>query len=328
MTKILIIRFSSIGDIVLTTPVIRCLKEQIPDIELHYITKKKYLSLLESNPNIDKLYCINKSIYEISKILKKENYDFILDLHKNLRSAQLKLSLLKPFCSFDKLNFKKWLLVNLKINLLPRIHIVDRYLATANKFKIINDNKGLDYFISDAEKIDLNQLPLSHRNEYIAIVIGSIHQTKQFPADKIIALCKKIDKPVILLGDTKDREKGEIIKKSFTNKVFNACGLFSINGSASLVQQAIAVVSNDTGLMHIAAAFRKPLVSLWGNTVTDFGMYPCYPSEENYKSLILEVKGLRCRPCSKLGFKECPKKHFNCMNNIDIDEIANFVNSF
>jgi len=126
------------------------------------------------------------------------------------------------------------------------------------------------------------------------------------------------------LGGKEDFEKGERISNSIGENVFNACGKFNINQSASLVKQAKKVITNDTGLMHIAAAFRKDIISLWGNTIPEFGMFPYMPGDEN-KSHILEVKDLSCRPCSKLGYKSCPKKHFDCMQKIDVDEIIQLI---
>ena len=320
MKKILIIRFSSIGDIVLTTPVVRCLKKQLPDAEIHYLTKAGFVTVLEANPNIDKLYSINEKITEILPELKKEQYDHIIDLHKNFRSKEVIFNLHKPSSSFSKINIKKWLIVNFKINRLPAVHIVDRYFQAVEKLGIKNDGKGLDYFIPEKDEIDLNTLPRPFQSGYTGWVIGGKHQTKIYPVEKIIEVCKLINKPVVLLGGKEDFEKGGKIKEEAGNNIFNACGKFNINQSASLVRQADKIITNDTGLMHIAAAFRKEIISLWGNTIPEFGMYPYMPGDEN-KSHILEVKNLKCRPCSKLGYKQCPKGHFDCMERIDVEKL-------
>ena len=329
MKKILIIRFSSIGDIVLTTPVVRCLKTQLKDAELHFVVKKQYVSLLKANPYIDKIYSIKKSVKEILPQLKEENYDYIIDLHKNLRTLFLKTKLKGIKKSFDKLNIQKWLLVRLNLNFLPKIHIVDRYLKTIKFLGVENDGKGLDYFIPSEDEYNVSDLPVTHSEGYIGIVIGSIHQTKQMPADKLIFLCRMIDKPIVLLGGPEDKEKGDIIQNAVGERIYNTCGNLSINQSASLVRQAEKIITNDTGLMHIAAAFKKDIVSVWGNTVPEFGMYPYYPVNGSRLSVsrIMEVKGLSCRPCTKLGFEKCPKGHFNCMNLIDENKIAEIVNN-
>ncbi len=324
MKKILIIRLSSIGDIVLTTPIIRCLKNQLPDASIHYLTKKQFQPILEANPFIDKIYTINDKIADVLPDLKNESYDHIVDLHKNFRSKGIVFNLKKPTTSFNKINIKKWLIVNLKINQLPSIHIVDRYFQAVKKLGVNNDGFGLDYFIPQKDEVDLKDLPQLFQEGYLGWVIGGMHFTKIFPEEKIVEICRKINKPIILLGGKNDFEKGESIKKSGGEKIFNACGKYSINQSASLVKQADKIITNDTGMMHIAAAFKKEIISLWGNTIPEFGMYPYMPGNEN-KSHIVEVKNLSCRPCSKIGFEKCPKKHFDCMEKIDVEKVNRLI---
>lgn len=319
MKKILIIRFSSIGDIVLTTPVIRCLKTQQPDFTIHYLTKRSFVSLLENNPYIDKVHSIEKDVKEIAEELKKENFDVVVDLHNNLRSLQVKWLLKKPATVFNKLNFRKWLLVRFKINTMPTIHVVDRYLQTVERYGIKNDGKGLDYFIPAKDEVALQTLPSTHHSGYIGFVIGAKHFTKQLPVEKIISICKKINQPLVLLGGREDKARGEEIANAIGVSVYNACGSYNLNQSASLVKQATGIISHDTGLMHIAAAFKKEIISVWGNTVPDFGFSP-YGAASG--SRIVEVKGLSCRPCSKIGYDQCPKGHFKCMREMDEDRFT------
>ncbi|WP_207435573.1 glycosyltransferase family 9 protein [Sabulibacter ruber] len=330
MKKILIIRFSSIGDIVLTTPVIRCVKEQVPGAEVHFCTKAAFRNIVASNPYVDKVFCLDKSLKDLLQQLKAENYDLVLDLHNNLRTRILKTRLGKPSRSFNKLNYRKWLLVKFKINRMPDVHIVDRYLETASPLGVINDGKGLDYFIPEKDEVDLKTLPETHQNGYYAIAIGAQHYTKRLPVDRLIELCEKINGPIILLGGKEDAEVGKMIEMYFTSEpykgqissnpasprtiIYNACGKYNLNGSASLVRQARAVFSHDTGLMHIAAAFQKKIYSIWGNTVPAFGMYPYTQDYE-----VMEVKNLYCRPCSKIGYSKCPERHFRCMREINFD---------
>ncbi len=314
MKKILIIRFSSIGDIVLTTPLIRCLKEQKPEIEIHYLTKKIYQEVLENNPHLSKIHTIEKRVAEISTELKLENFDFIIDLHNNIRSMETKGIITKPYTTVKKLNFRKWLLVHFKINTMPAQHVVDRYMQTVARLGVKNDFKGLDYFISEEDEIPAVSLPLTHQNGYIAFAIGAKHRTKQLPLEKIISICIKINQPIILVGGKEDNERAKKIETAVGNLVFNACGKYNLNQSASIIKQAIKVITHDTGLMHIAAAFKKEIISVWGNTVPAFGFSP-YLSDP--KSKIVEVKNLSCRPCSKLGYDKCPKGHFNCMMEIE-----------
>ena len=322
--KVLVIRFSSIGDIVLTSPVVRCIKQQLPDAEVHYLTKKAFLPIAQAIGNTDKIYAIDTDISQVIDDLKKEQYDFIVDLHHNLRSMKVKSALKKKSAAFPKLNIEKWLLVNLKVNKLPSVHIVDRYFETVKSLGVTNNEQGLEYHIPASEEIDVraqNFEPLL-KNGYIGFVVGANHYTKQLPAHKIISICKKIDAPIVLLGGKGDEAKAIQIEQAVGKNIYNACGKYSINGSASLVRQAKKIITHDTGLMHIAAAFKKDIISVWGNTVPEFGMYPYKPGINSH---IIEVKGLSCRPCSKIGYKACPKKHFRCMEQIDENAIIKYL---
>ena len=325
MPKFLIIRFSSIGDIVLTTPVVRCIKKQVRNAEVHFLTKKSFQEVIEHNPYIDKKIYLEENLSQTIQELKLANYDYVIDLHHNLRTFLIKLRLMKKSFSFNKLNFEKWLMVNFKINRLPQKHIVDRYFETVKKLDVENDNEGLDYFITTENEKIIQQLPASHQHGYIAFVIGAKHNTKKLPAEKINSICKKINFSLVLIGGQEDFKTGEEITSSFqlpaSNLIFNACSKFSINQSAAIVKHAHTVITHDTGFMHIAAAFKKKIISVWGNTIPEFGMYP-YQTEE---SIIAEVENLSCRPCSKIGFDKCPKGHFRCMKEIDEEEIVNAI---
>lgn len=328
--KFLVIRFSSIGDIVLTTPVVRCLKKQVATAEVHYLTRKRYAGIVEGNPYIDRVHAMEDNLDEVIATLQAEDFDYVIDLHHNLRTLKVKRALGKQAFSFNKLNIEKWLLTVLKINRLPDIHIVDRYMETVSSFGVRNDGAGLDYFIPEAELIQESDIPTSHHAGYIGLVIGAAHNTKKYPPERLQEFCTGIDHPVIVLGGKEDAERGEQLAAIDPFKIYNACGKFSLHESADLVRRAKLVVTNDTGLMHIAAAFKRPVVSLWGNTIPGFGMYPYYGG--NYLSHqqqgpfdILEVNGLRCRPCSKIGYDKCPKGHFKCMREIGADRLKNAV---
>lgn len=310
--KVLVIRFSSIGDIVLTTPVVRCLKTQRPDIELHYVTKASYQFLITDNPYIDKIHVLEDSLWGLIGKLRQEKFDVVIDLHNNLRTLQLKTALGVESYSFNKLNWEKWLFVNLKVKAMPNVHIVDRYLDAARKLGVTNDDRGLDYFIPYKDIIEPDWLPVTHQNGYVAYAIGGQHETKKLPLARMTELCQKINYPIVLLGGKEDAENGEAIERALgKERVYNACGKCNFNQSASLVQQSKLVFSHDTGLMHVAAAFKKKVYSIWGNTVPEFGMYPY---QTNF--VILENRQLSCRPCSKIGNKRCPKGHFKCMNEL------------
>jgi len=323
--KFLIIRFSSIGDIVLTTPVIRCIKQQVPEAEIHYLTKSTYLQILTSNPYIDKIHYLEQSLAVIIAELKRENFDYIIDLHNNLRSLKVKDALKVKSYAFDKLNVRKWIYTNFKWNLLPKKHIVDRYMETVSSLGVKNDGMGLDYFIAKEDYINEKDLPTSHQSGYVGIVIGAALNTKKYPFHHLKKLCELLDHPIVLLGGLEDADEGDRIAIADKIKIYNSCGKFGLNESADLVRRAKLVVTNDTGLMHIAAAYKRPIISLWGNTVPDFGMYPYYGSQflkrfgdnNDYSPYeTLQVKKLRCRPCSKIGYDNCPLGHFKCMEKI------------
>ena len=294
--------------------------------EIHFLTKHSFRAVLEANPYIDRLITIKKEVSEVLEILKSNSYDYIIDLHKNLRSLQIKraVSSAKSY-AFNKINTQKWLMVNLKINRLPDVHIVDRYMATAYALGVKNDGKGLDYFIPKDAKVSLETVLAKNQRDYIGFVIGAAHATKRLPQAQISAICKAIEAPVVLLGGPAEQAIGDQIRTEAGSHVINACGKFNLNQSASLVQQAALIISHDTGLMHIAAAFQKRIISIWGNTIPEFGMYPYYPSGIN-QNTSFEVKGLSCRPCSKIGYQQCPKKHFKCMQQHDPLQIATLAN--
>ena len=312
MAKFLILRFSSIGDIVLTTPVIRCLKQQYPDAEVHYVTKKSYETLLENNPYIDKIFVLENGLNKMIKNLQSEHYDYVIDLHNNLRTTIIKLRLGVKSFSFDKLNLQKWLLVKFKKNLMPNVHIVGRYVNTVESLGVKNDNKGLDYFIPEKDEMPSDWLPENFRNGYAVYAIGGQHETKKLPLNKMIELCQTIKLPLVLIGGKVDIIISEQLTINIKNiPIFDACGKCNLNQSASIIQNSELVYTHDTGMMHIAAAFKKKIVSVWGNTVPEFGMYPYQTDFE-----VIENKDLNCRPCSKIGYNKCPLGHFKCMNDL------------
>jgi heptosyltransferase-2 len=331
--KVLVIRFSSIGDIVLTSPILRCLHSQKSDVKIHFLTKVAYKDVIVHNPHIDTIHYLDDDLNEVIEQLKKEKFDYIIDLHNNLRTTRVKKALDVQAYTYSKLNVQKWLYVNLKVNLLPDQSIVERYFETVKPLGIHNDGQGLEYFIADNESVTHNDIPMSHWAGFVGCVIGGSYETKKLPVEQWKKLCEMVPYPIILLGGPEDRESGNLIAKQDPIKVYNACGKFSINESADLVNRAQVIVTNDTGLMHIAAAYKKPIASLWGNTSPQLGMFPYY-GYNNIKervapnSLICENKNISCHPCSKLGYVKCPKGHFKCMNQLNMQDVNNFILKF
>lgn len=316
--KVLVIRFSSIGDIVLTSPVVRCLKLQ-KGAEIHFLTKKAFTPVLAASPYVDHIHAIEKDISEILPALKKENFDVLIDLHKNLRSWQVRGLLRKRVITFDKGNIRKWLMVRLKMRRFKVDHIVKRYMDALRPLGIEYDGAGLDYFLLPAGV----ELPVPN-GPYVCFGIGGTHFTKRLPAESIRRICMRIQIPVYLLGGKEDKEVAEEIASGLP-QVHNYCGGLNLSDSARLVKGASVVLTHDTAIMHIAAAFEKSIYSIWGNTVPEFGMFPWYPDDSPGHFDIAEVKDLSCRPCSKIGFSQCPKGHFRCMKSQDIEAIANRI---
>lgn len=323
--KILVVRFSSIGDIVLTTPIVRCIKQQLPHAEIHFLTKTGFRSILCENPYVDQLITIQKSIDEVLAQLKLEKYDFLVDLHNNVRTRSLKLKLRVPNATFPKLHLEKWLLVHFKKQMKNQVHIVDRYFKAVEKLNIKNDHLPCDFFIAPSEVIDLTTVGLEAKR-YITFAIGAQFFTKRMPVSKMVEIVRQLKQPVVLLGGEMDIETGEALRNALADQqIFNFCGKYSLQQSASFVQQSAVLLTHDTGLMHIASAFEVPTVSVWGNTVPALGMYPYFPQSPSNFS-IHERLEVNCRPCSKIGFQQCPQKHFKCMHLQDASAIATDVN--
>lgn len=323
--KVLIIRLSSMGDIVLTSPVVRILKEQV-GAEVHFLTKSAFSSLLDSNPHVDRLWLLEsgESIRAISNRLQEETFDYIVDLHHNIRSIGIsKLLKVKTF-RFNKLNFEKWLFVNFKWNRLPDVHIVDRYIDTVEPLGAVNDKAGLDFFIRDQNHYPIEEPSFQN---YVVFAVGAAHKTKQVPVSQAVPLLNYISAPIVLIGGPDDRERADRIADGTCGPVLNLVGKLNIQQSASVMDQANLVMAPDTGMMHIAAALKKPIVLFWGSTSKEFGMYP-YFGKHSIPVKNVKVDGLKCRPCTKYGKSQCPRGHFKCMLQWNPMRVAEEVEDF
>ncbi len=304
----------------MTTPILRAIHHQLDGpVEVHYLTKKKFSSILQANPYVQRIHTIEKSVQEVLPQLEEIGFDYIIDLHRNIRSRIVKRRLKVLDFTFRKYNFEKWLWVNFRINKMPHEHIVDRYRSTLKAFGVKDDGQGLEYYIPEGSGIQLNHLsPLFHQ-PYIAFAIGAMHIGKRLSADKIVAICQQSPLPVVLLGGTEDSETAAHIAMQCGSKVYNAVGQFTLHESADCIQKSEVVITGDTGLMHIASAFQKKILSLWGCTVPGFGMYPYRPHPA---SILLEPKNRNRRPCSKLGNRCKYGVQHRCIEQIEIEVIA------
>lgn len=310
--KVLIVRFSSIGDIVLTSPIIRCVKKQLGS-EVHFITKTKFRAVIEHNPHVDKIWSINKEITEITPNLKAENYDLIIDLHKNLRSKRLIISLGVKSVSFDKINIEKWLRVHTRLNFLPKNHLVDRYFNGLKSIGLTNDDEGLSYHHGLTE-YDIADLVPTER--YVAIVLGATYHTKRIPLEKLEVILNNSKLKCVLLGGNDVSELALSLSSKYPQTI-NLCGSINLNQSAALVLNSKYTITGDTGLMHMAAAFKTPTMVFWGSTAYELGMYPYYGSKSEIPTVHIANKNINCSPCSKIGKDTCPKGHFKCMMEIE-----------
>lgn len=304
----------------MTTPIVRCLKnKEDADVEIHYLTKKQYPSILTSNPYISKVYTIEKSTSEVIEKLKKEQYDYIVDLHKNIRSSQVKRKLKLIDFTYNKRNIEKWLLVNFGVNKLPNNHIVDRYFEAIQPLDVTNDHKGLDFFIPKEDEVGLSQFGINEK--YIAITVGAKQIGKKVSPEQWIEVLEKIEIKTVLLGAEEDKDAAQLIEEKLENKIVNLCGKLNLNQSASLIQQSELVVCHDTGLMHIASAFKKKIISIWCCTRPVLGMYPYQPHPD---SVMILPENVKHQPCSKLGDK-CKNKP-TCSERISTEKIVASVN--
>jgi heptosyltransferase-2 len=321
--KILVIRLSSLGDILLTYPLIRILKEKENNPEIHFIVKEKFVQAIESNPYIDKIFLLNETNQkEIRNQIKNAKYDIVIDLQNNFRSQNLyPFNLKSRIYRFKKPTLKKFLLVKFKINLLkdnPSIAI--HYIKTIYPdYK--PENLPLYFEIpEEKEKKSLEKLPEHFKDKVIiGICPGSKHFTKRYPVDLFEVLLKKLIERnyfVALFGGTEDKEICKSLEiDDYAIKNFqNENDLFE---TAALMKKCSVILTNDSGLMHLSSLLKIPTVAIFGSTVKEFGFAPIFE-----KSIIVENDKLDCRPCSHIGRSSCPEKHFKCMRDIPPDLIV------
>jgi len=329
--RLLFIRFSSIGDIVFTTPAIRAAKQQLPNVEIHFLTKTSMKSVTEANPYIDQFHYFDKDLNATLDSLKQLQFDYIIDLHKNFRTYKIKKALGVPSLSYQKLSWQKLLLTKLHLNFMPNRHISERCVDTLSSLGVVNDGLGLDYFIPPNIQLQHNALPSSHRNGYIALVIGASFASKKLPIPQLQDLCRQLKYPVVLIGGKEDAVKGKQVESIDPTKIFNACGQFNLHESALLVQQSKTVISHDTGFLYIACAFHKKTVAIWGATSPALNVEPYYPTSANQETQMYfnaMVPNLPCQPCSNYGTKQCPQGHFACMRQQNLGAIAAKANGY
>lgn len=307
--KILVIRLSSFGDIILAFPLLKKLREKFPGSEIHFLTKKNYAEVISLNRDVNKVVYLSGSLNETRAEVSKENYDLIIDIHKNFRSLFVSAFNTKKVRRYSKENFKKFLLVNIKVNLFKEIIPVYRkYLLSIEEF--LNDD---DYDFTISELIFGKDRII--QEDYIVISPASRHFTKTYPAEKFIEYIISLnDKRVILVGDNSSNDKKicDYIESGCKN-VLNLCGKLDMNELANVIYYSDYVICNDSAILHLSEALGKRVVALFGSTVKEFGFFP-----QLKESKVLEVDNLKCRPCTHIGRESCPKGHFKCMKEIQL----------
>ena len=324
--KILVINSGSVGEIIFSTVLIRVLKVQLNNTSIAFATSEKGKDLLIENPYIDHL------LQTGSRNLAKNDFDVVLDLDHTLSSVLMTYRLKAKTYRLKKHHFILWLRTKLKIDKLKDVHLVDQYLQLAAKLGVKDDGLRLDYFIPYKDEVPRDWLPIEFQKRFVVVCVSVAYATRRLPVERLIELCDRINKPVILLGGNDDHEYGAEVASFFHRHessggfeeglrelgkktiVYNACGKFSTHQQASLIKQAQYVFTFDNDHLAIASAFGKETFSIWGNTIPGFGMYPY-----NTRFTLLENNRLGCRPCSSKGFSRCPLTHFKCMREIVFD---------
>jgi len=334
LRKILIIRLSSIGDVLLATPAIRLLKNKFPDSQIDVVIKHEFADLLKFHPHISHLYRYNKdethSLSKLKQEIRNKQYDLIVDLHKNFRSYYLTIgSRAKEVIRYKKGVIQRFLLVKFKLSLYKKIlPIYQRYLKALKRYEIGYDGNGLDIFISEEAE---RRVVEKHRNFLnnspgltMGIAPGAKHATKRWTAEGFSSvidfLISNKNARVILFGNKADQEIVQSFSIEQTKFVLNATGELSLLETAALMNHCDLVLTNDSGLMHLASALKKKVAAIFGGTTEDLGFFP-YLTEHS----VVQNNNLKCRPCSHIGRKKCPQKHFKCMKEITAEQVLDAI---
>ncbi|MCU0373378.1 MAG: glycosyltransferase family 9 protein [Ignavibacteria bacterium] len=314
--KILVIRFSSFGDIVLTYPFLNELRRLYPEAQIDFLVKKRFTGVIQLHSAVNNIFILSDNV---RNLLKAEKYDFVFNLQGSPKSISLSLFLGRKILKVRKDTLRKLILVNLKINTLKNsLPVFAKYLLT---LRAINPKAGTDYTVT--EKLRTAEFEINH-GEYAVVSPSSKHFTKRMPADKIIEILKSLKTKIILTGDDNeiDSEICSYISENLSNAE-NLCGKLSFGELASCIQKSKFIICNDSGILHLAEALNRKVFVFFGSTVKEFGFYPQLKSTE-----IFDSGQLDCRPCSHIGKNKCIKGHFKCMNDIDTEKIKKRIQIF
>jgi heptosyltransferase-2 len=323
--NILLVRFSSIGDIVLTTPVVRAIRARHPAARITYVVREDLADLLRHNPRIDRLitWRHREPLRPLAQLLRQEEWTHRIDLHGSLRSLQLRRLVGGEWTGYPKHRLQRTLLIATRRRLGGSLGpIVRRYAMAARDLDITLDDRPAEVFVSVEAQQAANHFLASHRlgrtRRLLALVPGAAHFTKRWPAEHWAALVDHLSptNDLVILGGESERGLAQSLAERGHGSVASAAGEFSLLGSAALLRKATAVVAGDTGLMHIATAVRTPVIALYGPGVEQFGFFPWQAAAR-----VLE-RDLYCRPCSAHGSARCPQGHHRCLRDISPTDVA------
>jgi len=325
INKIVVFRLSSIGDIVLTSALIRCLKNTYPNARIDFVIKKQFRQLVEHNPHIHTIFTVDSDegfsgLKKLKVKLKLEKYDVFLDIHKNMRSLFIRTNnAYSKTYTYNKHVFQRTLLTNFGIDKYSIITpVYQRFVNAAKKIDVKYDGKGTELFISNEieEKIktELKLKNLLSEKPYVLLCPGASFKNKKWLPERFAELANILldndNVNVVLSGGKAEEEICKYIVQETKGRAIDFSVRLSILESAVIAKYAKIVVANDTGMLHISEALKVPVIGIYGPTTHQFGYYPLLE-----KSQVVEID-LPCRPCTKMGTNSCPKKHWKCMNDI------------
>jgi len=322
--KVLFIRFSSLGDVLLTTPIVRTFRSHFADAEIQFLTKTPFAPLLENNPHIDSLIRFDnekESMLQLITRLQKEHYIHIIDLHDKLRSALIKRFVKGKAITYNKKHaYRKKLLKNPELE--PISSTIDLYASVFEPFGISLDEKRLDLYLPENEK-EIAQSLLPPNKKIVTISPGASWFTKQYPVEYYRAIVKyllnKENVEIILIGTEKEKSLTDEIASTSQTGIWDLGGKTSLMESAVIIKNSDLFISGDCGPMHMAAALGVPQIALFGPTHPKLGFAPLNPRA---KILTLD---LECSPCTLHGNDSCPQRHFKCMMDLLPEMIINKI---
>ncbi|MBN2028879.1 lipopolysaccharide heptosyltransferase II [bacterium] len=329
LKRILIVRLSAMGDVLLTTPLIRCLKRQFPDCEIDFLVKETYGTLIQNNPSLHHIWMLPSEkgfldFVHLCRQIRKKKYDGIIDLQVNLRSFAVRIfSQAKRKVRYKTWRGKRFLLVHFHWNIYKScLPVPLRFLNAASLWKVEDDGWGLELFVNEKAvtvvRSRLAERGMDSKDRIIVLAPGASKMTKRWPSENFTRLGNiffKMNYRIILVGGHQDQDVCKDIQEAMETTPENFAAQLSIQETAALINESVLLITNDTGVMHLGAALKKPVVAIFGPTTHHLGFIPF-----RTQSIVVE-KSLSCRPCSYHGTDVCPKGHFHCMKDIPVEDV-------